>query len=74
MDSLHRTFTYLVGISALDTSSIIDYFDFIKILYIFFTPPRRWNIMKKQLSENHIKYQKECAQQDGLRMLMQPMP
>ena len=51
----------LVGISALETSSIIDYFDFMKRLYIFFTPPRRWNIMKKQLSEKHLKIPKRLC-------------
>ena len=50
----------LVGISALETSSIIDYFDFMKILYIFFTQPRRWNIMIKQLSEKHCKMVFAC--------------
>ena len=51
----------LVGISALETSSIIDYFDFMKRLYIFFTPPRRLNIMKKQLNEKHLKVPKRLC-------------
>ena len=51
----------LVCISALETSSIIDYFDFMKRLYIFFTPPRRLNIMKKQLSEKNLKVPKRLC-------------